>query len=76
MPDDYTPFPEKELLELAAFHDSVAGSHGERSYLRSVHEERAKACRDALASQVALRERCLIAEMELGQERLLHGYVR
>jgi hypothetical protein len=70
MTDDYAPFPEKELLDLATFHESVAKGHAERSYLRSVHEARAVVCRNALKCHEALRERCLVAEMERDQARV------
>lgn len=66
---DYSPFPELELEQLATFLDSVAASHPERSFLRHNYEQRALACRNAVLSNTALRERCLVAEMELGQAR-------
>ncbi len=65
---DYSPFPEQQLLALAAFHDDVA-SKMQSTFLAGVHTDRANACRNAIKSQEALRERCLIAEMELGQLR-------
>lgn len=61
---DYAPFPEQELADLAAFHESVANGHPDRSFLRDLHEQRARACRNAIASFTALRERCLTAELE------------
>ncbi len=67
MTDDYRPFPEEELQKLAAFHDAAAANFPERGYLHSLHTERAATCREALKSFAALRERCLVAEMELGQ---------
>jgi hypothetical protein len=67
--DDYSPFPEQELRELADFHDSVAAGYPERSYIRHVHTERATTCRNAILSHVALRDRCLESELHLGQAR-------
>jgi hypothetical protein len=69
MTDQYAPFPERELIQLAEYHESVAKGFPERGYLHSLHLERAGVCRSAIKSQEALRERCLIAEMELGRAR-------
>lgn len=71
MTDTYAPFPETELQDLASFHDSVAKHHPERSYLQHVHEQRAKVCRDAVKSHEALRERCLLSELNLGSAEAL-----
>jgi exopolyphosphatase/pppGpp-phosphohydrolase len=59
----YSPFPELELTQLAAFHDSVAKHHPERSYLRAMHEDRATVCRNAVAAHDALRTRFLEQSM-------------
>lgn len=68
---DYSPFPESALRELAQFHTSVAGHHPERSYLRYVHEERAKTCEEAIEAHDSLRDRCLLSELNLGQAEAL-----
>lgn len=52
MADDYAPFPEVELRELAAA-TPVA-------FVRNT-------LHNAIASHVALRERCLLAEMDRNQ---------
>lgn len=49
---DYAPFPERELLDYA---------------LATPVRELRKTLRDAVQCHAALRERCLIAEMKLGQ---------
>lgn len=73
----YQPFPERELIALAAFHDATAECYPERSYLAGVHHDRANVCRNALASFEAVRERMHLAEMNLGQATLhLHEIAR
>jgi hypothetical protein len=69
-PDDYAPFPERELMKLAELHERVAAQFKPDSTFRRLHEGRAKVCRDAVACHEALRERCLVSEMELGQAKV------
>ncbi len=69
MTDVSAPFPESELKALAFWHDQAAATWKTDSRMQTDHLRRAKACRDALAAHVELRERCLVAEMELGQAR-------
>ena len=64
---DYSPWPEAELKALARWHEQAADAWKPDSNMRRDHERRAQTCREALKSQDALRERCLIAEMRLAQ---------
>lgn len=64
-PSEYAPFPYRELVTLAEFHESVAKGHPDRSYLRMVHEERAMHCRNAVASYTALQQRFLEQSMRI-----------
>lgn len=63
MSDDYTPFPHAELEAIAVYHESVADNYRHGSFLRVMQLERAAICRNAIASYVALNERCLRAEL-------------
>lgn len=64
MSDDYAPFPEQELEDVAKYHDDAASIWGEGSWAHRTHTLSAKICRDALAAHLALRERFLLAETE------------
>jgi hypothetical protein len=55
---DYAPFPEQELAQLAAYHEQLA-QQAIYSWTKHLHEDRAKACRDAIACHDALRTRFL-----------------
>jgi hypothetical protein len=65
--DEYAPFPEQELRALSAWHARAASAWNAGSPTRLAHEQRAQVCNDALASHAAMRERMLIAEMQLAQ---------
>lgn len=64
--DHPTPFPEKELLELAEMFET--NTKHTKGYFKVLSETRARICREALASHAALRDRCLIAELKLTQQ--------
>lgn len=59
---DYQPFPTGELEALARYHDSAGRVWSVGSHFREWHESQAKHCRNAIASYVALNQRCLEAE--------------
>lgn len=63
MSDDYAPFPEQELKDLAAYHDAIADSdvkkNGHMTWFGGLHRDRANACRNALKCHDALRTRFL-----------------
>lgn len=61
---NYAPFPSEELESLAKWHDAYA-KHSDGSFTRGLNEDRAKACRDANLCHDAVRERCLLAELEV-----------
>lgn len=61
----YAPFPELELKALARWHEQAADTWKVDSRMRLEHERRRQVCLDAIASHTALRERCLLAELEL-----------
>lgn len=69
--ESYAPFPEAELLELSKSHDSAA-KHAESSFTKGLHEDRAEACRNALKSFEALRDRCHEAELMSRQGHAAH----
>ncbi len=75
MPDDYRPFPEAELEQLAKWHDAYA-KISDGTFTRGLHEDRAKACRDAIKCNEAIRERMLIAETENSRLRGLLSEVQ
>lgn len=58
MTSDYAPFPEQELAALATYHDQMA-QHATTAWVKGMHEDRAKACRDAVKCHDALRTRFL-----------------
>ena len=65
-------FPEQELVAMAEYHEKQAahwrsGKTDGGHRLGDKHAENAKTIRDAIQAHDDLRERCLIAEMELGQ---------
>ncbi len=71
----YAPFPEQDLTSLAEHFEQLA----ERAMLKNALpateagivelKRRALICRNAIAAHDALRERCLVAELDLGQAR-------
>ena len=63
MTSDYAPFPEKELAELATYHEQIAQTEvrtkGHETFFAGLHFDRAKVCRDAIKCHDALRTRFL-----------------
>lgn len=65
----YSPFPERELLRLAEEYVETANRFGEGSKMRAFYQHRADMLNNAVACHEALRERCLVAEMDRDQAR-------
>jgi len=69
--DDYTPFPEFELVALAEHFENIGKAWAPNTMLggklRRECQDRAAVCRNAIKSYTALRERALIAEHQLDQ---------
>lgn len=61
--DDYAPFPERELTQLAELFEYTAAHT--KGYFHGISLDRAKVCRDALAGHAALRERFLEQTTEM-----------
>lgn len=62
MTDDYAPFPEGELEAL------------HRDLVKAGHAKHALMIRNAIDAHAALRDRCLIAEMDNAQiKRMTHA---
>lgn len=74
MDEPYSPFPEIDLAALVGWHMQASRLWKPGSSMRLEHEARAKVCRDALASHVALRDRFLEKTAEyreaLGQHQV------
>lgn len=70
MSESYSPFPDTALNTLATTHAHAATMYPERSSFREQHQQYATACRNAIASHDAVRERCLVAELD---NRMLRG---
>jgi hypothetical protein len=69
MNDDYAPFPTIELEELAAEYERLSdGMRIGRRWKDSL-TRKAEMLRNAVKCHEALRERCLISEMQHGREK-------
>lgn len=61
-PDDYSPFDESGLEEIALDHDNAARQFKAGGIFRTKHEGSAAMIRNAIRCHVALRARCLESE--------------